>query len=133
MSDYHSIPVQDSSRAFEAVEKDPVWDLLAKDAKTYPVEESAWFAARTTAIALQTPQKNGFLSKVLTHLSWWIPVPLAGVAALTLLIHTATPNASSSKLSQSSPASVRAGSAEAMFEQHMEMLASSGSSDGSYQ
>ena len=132
-SDPSSTTEQSAVYGHAAVEKDPVWDLLSKDATTYPVKESAWFAARTAAMAQQTPQGSSFISGISTHLRWWISVPVAGVAAIALLLHTGNPLATTSKLSQSSPAIVTANSAETMFEQHMEMLASSYSSDSNYQ
>ena len=138
MSDQASIP---SGSDFSAPEKgaedftqDPVWDLVAQDAHRYPVPESPWFAARTSAMALQTPQKVGFFPRISFHSRWWMSIPLAGFAAIALLLHVITP-ANSRLPGSRSPLSTVASnvSSEKLFEQHMEMLASSSSGDSSYQ
>ena len=137
MSDHPSIPSGTDSPALEKGARnhgqDPVWDLLAKDAKVYPVEEPDWFATRITAMALQTPQQSARFGGLSFHLKWWMPIPLAGVAALALLLHAATPALTPSLDSNSPEHSLVSNTSEKMFEQHMEMLASSYSSDGTYQ
>ena len=95
-------------------ENDPVWELLARDAKTHPVLPSPWFATRTAALAR---------SSAADHRSSWqrswirflLPVPLVGVAALILLASRIVPISGT----QSSSAFV---SSEEGFEQNMEML-----------
>jgi hypothetical protein len=112
-----------SNHHFEDSEKDAVWHLLAEDAKAHPIEESSWFAARTTAKALdtaqyKTAQSRGLFSRVsftLPDLRWLMPLPLAGVVAVTLLLIQHGPLSSHSQTFSSS---------ESEFEQHMEMFAS---------
>jgi hypothetical protein len=102
---------------------DPLWNLLAQDAKAFPLADrmksSTWFATRTAALALQTPQKESFFTKFPSGFSairWWMPIPLAGVAALALLLSPhGTPQKDSPLLS------------EAEFEQHMELIVSNDS------
>jgi len=88
-----------------AEENDPVWDLLARDARSHDVAASPWFATRVSAKALATPQ-NGRRSPV-SLLRWLIPIPLAcsALLAVAALNHSRE--------------------AEEKFEQHMEFLASS--------
>ncbi len=129
MFDQPSIPSGTDSPALEKAArnygKDPVWDLLAKDAKAYPVKEDPWFAVRTTAMALQTPQRGGLFSGISFRIRWWMPIPLGGVAALALLLHLGAP--------ATSPTALTSNTSENVFEQHMEMLASSDSVDSRYQ
>lgn len=99
-------------------EKDALWNLLAEDAKVHPIQESPWFAARTKAKALETTQRKGFFAGLtieLPSLRWLMPIPLAGVVAVTLLLMQHGPLFSHSKAFSSS---------ESEFEQHMEMFAS---------
>ncbi len=91
-------------------EKDPLWDLLAKDAASHPVEPSPWFATRTSARALTADQTRSRGMKAL--LRWFLPLPLAGVAALLFLtLHHGSLTKSSSFVSS-----------QEEFEQNMEML-----------
>lgn len=85
-------------------EKDPVWDLLSRDASRHPVTPSPWFAARTTA-ALPQSGKAG-----VSLIRWLLPIPLAAVGALVMLLHHAGHGPGTYV------------SSEAEFEQHMELL-----------
>ena len=129
MSDQPYIPFGSDSRIPEQGaqnhEEDPVWHLLAKDARDYPVKEAPWFAVRTTAMALQTPQRGGLFFGISFRIRWWMPLPLGGVAALALLLHLGAP--------ATSPTALTSNTSENVFEQHMEMLASSDSVDSRYQ
>lgn len=87
-------------------ENDPVWDLLARDARGYQVIVSPWFATRVSAKALATPQDGRRSS--LSLLRWLIPIPLACSALLAVAAWN------HSRIS------------EDRFEQNMELLASSG-------
>lgn len=93
--------------------------LLAKDAGRFPVLESPWFATRTTAMARGLPQqgKTSLFSLFSLRLRWMLPIPLAGVAAIALLTlqHLSSPSRTFT-------------SSESEFEQHIEMLTPSDSS-----
>jgi hypothetical protein len=92
------------------LEKDPLWDLLAKDAIAHPVETSPWFATRTSARALAADQTRSRGMKAL--LRWFLPLPLAGVAALLFLsLHHGSLSKGGSFVSS-----------QEEFEQNMEML-----------
>ena len=121
---------QDANR-FPFPEKDGEPDLLAKlleaDARNHPVQESPWFVSRTVATARSLPQERNSLFSSFhafflpgKRLRWLLPLPLAGFAAVALFcsqhvfLHSAAPAFSSS---------------ESDFEQHIEMFASSDSSE----
>jgi hypothetical protein len=118
-----------------AGDRDTLSDLLAHDAEVYPVgkaiKNSEWFAARTTALALQTPQKrnmgpailHGLFSRFSHDARWWVPFPLAGVAAVAFLV---IPHGSPhrSVLARNSLAPSSAMASEAEFEQHIELMTS---------
>ena len=97
-------PTTDMKNAPE--ESDPVWDLLARDARGHQVTVSPWFATRVSAKALATPQDGRRSSSSL--LRWLIPIPLACSALLAVAAWN------HSRIS------------EDRFEQNMELLASSG-------
>ena len=97
---------------------DPLWNLLAADAKTYPIVPSPWFASRTVAQARTNGQRDtrGLLFR------WLIPVPVAGLALAALLFSQGV-----------GPQNLRlfgkAGffsyvSSDSEFEQHMDLLSS---------
>lgn len=92
------------------LEKDPVWDLLSKDAADHPVIPTPWFAARTAALV--TPRRRLFSPLM----RWLLPVPLAAFAALVML---ALNGAHGPGIIKSSGTYV---STESEFEQHMEFL-----------
>ena len=99
-------------------EKDALWNLLAEDAKIHPIHESPWFATRTKAKALETTQRKGFFAGLtigLPSLRWLMPIPLAGVVAVTLLLMQHSSFSSHTRAFSSS---------ESEFEQHMEMFSS---------
>lgn len=91
------------------LERDPVWDLLSKDAVDHPVTPTPWFAARTAALA--TPRKRMFSPLM----RWLLPVPLAALASVAMLL-----------VQGHGPGTVGSAgtyvSTEAEFEQHMEFL-----------
>jgi len=92
------------------LEKDRFWDLLSRDAAAHPVEPSPWFATRTSAQALATPQRKGW--NMGGVMRWFLPLPLAGVAALLFLtLHHGSLTKGSSFVST-----------QEEFEQNMEML-----------
>lgn len=97
-------PTTDMKNAPE--ESDPVWDLLARDARGHQVTGSPWFATRVSAKALATPQDGRHSHSSL--LRWLIPIPLACSALLAVAAWN------HSRIS------------EDRFEQNMELLASSG-------
>jgi hypothetical protein len=86
-------------------ENDPVWDLLALDARAHPVIPSPWFATRVAAQALATP-RMGLRSPSLL-LRWLLPIPLACSALIALAAWNHSRDT------------------EEEFERHMEFLASS--------
>lgn len=92
--------------------------LLAKDAELYPVQDSPWFASRTSAMARELPQegKAHFFALLTPRLRWLLPLPLAGFAVMALLLTQHI--SSTSRVFTSS---------ESDFEQHIEMLTSSDS------
>lgn len=94
----------DPNRASE--EDDPVWDLLARDARSHGVSASPWFSTRVSAKALATPQNGRRPASPL--LRWLIPIPLACSALLALAAWNHS----------------REG--DEKFERHMEFLAFSG-------
>ena len=99
---------QHSDHDDKGLEKDPVWDLLRKDATAHPVSPSPWFAARTAALLREQAPAHGFLRR------WMIPIPFAALAAVVLALHLAAPL----------PKQGGFVSSEEEFEQHMELLAS---------
>lgn len=97
-------------------ERDPLSDLLARDAAAHPVTPSPWFAARTAALTRSIPQSASPFGLIVSRVylkRWMLPIPLAGLAALLLLAlsHQAQPSGKSSLVSS-----------EADFEEHIEML-----------
>ena len=112
-----SEPIQNPISSSERNEQEDVLArLLTKDARSYPVQASPWFASRTAALAREVfQQKKGgfFLSSASPRLRWLLPVPLAGLAAFALLMMQHT--ASHSGIFNSS---------ESEFEQHIEMVTS---------
>ena len=87
-----------------SAEKDPLWELLVRDAKAHPVVPSPWFATRVVAKALATPQLG---QRSFHLLRWLVPVP---VACSTLLALAAWNHSRE---------------AEEKFERHMDFMASS--------
>ncbi len=112
-----STPSRDVSLTPRDHECENLSDLLDRDAKSYLVIPSPWFAARTTTLALDTQQKRSFWAGIPQLIRWWMPIPLAGVAALALFLPQQPTIHSHSLLSSS----------ENEFEEHMEMIASSDS------
>jgi hypothetical protein len=86
-------------------ENDPVWDLLSRDAKNYPIAPSPWFATRVAAKALAIHQQG--TRSLSTLIRWLVPIPVACSALLAFAAWNHHRDA------------------EEKFEQHMEFLASS--------
>jgi len=63
------------------LEKSPVWDLLATDAASHPVNPSPWFVTRAVAQA----RSHGQHRTRSLFFRWLMPLPLAGLAALVFL------------------------------------------------
>ena len=63
------------------LEKSPVWDLLATDAASHPVNPSPWFVTRAVGQSHSYAQHR---SRSL-FFRWLMPLPLAGLAALAFL------------------------------------------------
>jgi len=97
---------QHSNHREDEQDKDPVWDLLKRDATAHPVTPSPWFATRTAALIHKQAPAFGFLRR------WMIPVPFAALGAIVLVLHTAAPTSKGGYISS-----------EEDFEQHMELLA----------
>jgi hypothetical protein len=97
---------QHSNHREDEQDKDPVWDLLKRDATSHPVTPSPWFATRTAALIHKQVPAFGFLRR------WMIPVPFAALGAIVLVLHTAAPTSKGGYISS-----------EEDFEQHMELLA----------
>lgn len=93
-----------------SVERDPLWELLSRDARTHPVVPSPWFSTRVAAKALATPQvgERTLVQRSFQLLRWLVPIPIACSALLALMAWN------HSRLS------------EEKFERHMDFLASSG-------
>jgi hypothetical protein len=110
---------EDLNHKGEEAERDPVWDLLSKNASPYSVTPSPWFAARTAAKARGIPQSHSYLFGIHQLRRWLLPIPLAGVACLMFLTlhHPAT--------LKSFPTIPTTASSEEEFEQHMALLAES--------
>ena len=114
---------EDSSTAHPFPEAgDPLGKLLARDAAANPVIPSPWFATRTAALARTTPQAVSPVARLFSLLSqrslrpmkrWLLPVPLAGLAAVTLLVLSHR---------TAGPGSAAVASSEEEFEDHIEML-----------
>ncbi len=102
---------------FPSSDEEALERLLAKDAEQYPIQESPWFASRTAAIAHTLPQQgSSYRFFALPNLRWLLPIPLAGFAAMAFFL-TQHPSSSPRTFSSS----------ESEFEQHIEMLTSSDS------
>lgn len=93
------------NKAEHSEKKDPLWDLLVRDAMTYPIVPSPWFATRVAAKALATPQSAQGSFHLLR---WLVPIPVA----CSVLLALAAWNHSRE--------------AEEKFERHMDFMASSG-------
>jgi|GEM_PF-595989 len=108
--------------------KDPVWDLLSKDARYYRNVPSPWFVARTVAQIQSISQVNTSLFALCDLRRWLLPIPLAGLACLIFVtFHGSPTHLSNHGLGQ--PVSTIA-SSEEEFEQHMALLA--GNDQNSY-
>lgn len=118
----------DSGRLCSEEKHDALDHLLQRNAKAHPVTPSDWFAARTAAMSVQTPQKhplawlgwNQLFSRFSRRSRWLLPIPVAGFAALAfLLIQHETLQPHQGSLTTAVPVST-----EAEFEQHIELIAS---------
>jgi len=110
---------EESTGKNEFEDQEPLWNLIRTDsaAHTAAHSPSPWFATRTVAKALSTPQSHGILTTPSFLRRILLPIPLAGMAALLFFAMHVTQKSSSGTFVSS----------EAEFEQHMEMLVSSDS------
>jgi len=111
------------------VDCDGLEKLLASDARDFRTPNPVWFAARTTALALQTSQKNTLsrlgLYHFLPNFSYQFRLPFAGIAmagvlALSFLL---IQHQEVKPVSRSSVSSLTSTASESEFEQHIELLA----------
>ncbi len=107
-----------SSSKNELADHDPLWDLIRRnETHVSSIEPSSWFVTRTVAKALSTPQSRGILLTSSFIRRIFLPIPLAGIAALLFFAVHVTQKCSTGSFV----------STEAEFEQHMEVLVSSDS------